>query len=99
MKEEIDWRRTRKILESKLCGLNLIKEINICAVSYTELKKMYSQNQKIDDDIQGFIPRDIFERLYIKRNEEGRGLGLLLDCTDDAIHRLTTEIFLKVQQL
>ena len=81
-------RRTRKLLETKLYSQNLIKEINIQAVSLIRysgpfLKWMREDRKQIDEGTRKLMtmhkalyPRDGVDRLYVLRKERGRGRGL-----------------------
>ena len=85
MKEKIKkeyFRRTRKLLETKLYSRNLIKGINIWAVSLVRysgpfLKGTREELKQIDERIRKLMtmhkslhPRDDVDRLYESRKEE-----------------------------
>ena len=97
MKEKIKdeyLKRTRKQLETKLCGRNLIKGINTWAeplIRYSgpflngtrkELKKMDQRTKKLMTAHKALHHRDDVERLYVSRNEGGRGLTSIEDNVD-----------------
>ena len=97
-------RRVRKILKSKLNGMNSISAINSRAVSVVrygadiikwtkeELEKLDRKTRKLltihrafhcrgDVDMYGGLhPRSNVERLYLKREDGGRGLLRVGDC-------------------
>ena len=90
MKEKIQkeyLRRTRKLLETKLCSRNLIKGINtwtVPLVRYSgpflkwtrdELKQMDQRTRKLMTMHKALHPRDDVDRLYVSRKEGGRGLA------------------------
>ena len=74
-------RRTRKLLETKLCSSNLFKGINTWAVpiirysgpflkwTREELRQDGPENKETDDNAQGATPRDDTDRLYVSRKE------------------------------
>ena len=84
MKEKIKkeyFRRTRKLLETKLHSRNLIKGINIWAVllvrysgpflkwTREELKQMEQRTGKLMTMYKALHPRDYVDRLYVSRKE------------------------------
>ena len=90
MKEKIQKeyiRRTRKLLETKLSGRNLIKGINtwtVLLIRYSgpflkgtreELKQMDQWTRKLMTMHKALHPRDDVDRLYLSRKEGGRGLA------------------------
>ena len=93
-------RRTRKLLETKLSSRNLIKGINTWAVSLVrysgpflkwtrdELKQMDQRTRKLMTMHKALHPRDDVDRLYVFRNEGGRGLASIEDTVDASIQRL-----------
>ena len=88
-------RRTRKLLETKLSSRNLIKWINtVPLVKYSgpflkwtrdELRQMGLRSRKL-------MTRDDVNRLYVSRNEGGRGLTSFEDRVDASIQRLKDNI-------
>ena len=83
MKEKIKkeyLKRTRKLLETKLCSRNIIKGINISAVllvrysgpflkwTREELKQMDQRTRKTMH--KALHPRDYVDRVYVSRKEE-----------------------------
>ena len=94
MKEKIQkgyLRRTRTLLETKLCSRNLIKGINTWAVllvrysgpflkrTREELKQMDQRTRKLMTMHKALHPRDNVDRLYVSRKEEGKGLASIED--------------------
>ena len=92
MKEKIqkeNLRRTRKLLETKLCNRNLIKGINTWAVllvRYSGLflkwtredrKQMDQRTRKLMTMHKALHPRDDVDRLYVSRKEEEEDLTAL----------------------
>ena len=79
--------RTRKLLETKLSGRNLIKGINSWAVPVVrysgdflkwtrdELQQMDQRIRKLMTMHKALHPRDDVDRLYVSRKEGGRGLA------------------------
>ena len=103
MKDKIqkeNLRRTRKLLETKLSGRNLIKGINTWAValvrysgpflkwSRDELKQMVQRTRKLMTIHKALHPRDDIDRLYVSRKEGGKGLASIEDSVDASIQRL-----------
>ena len=97
-KEYLWW--TRKLLETKLSGRNLIKGINTWAmplVRYTgpflkwtrdELKQMDQRTRKLMTTHKALHPRHDIDRLYVSRKERRRGLPSIEDSVDASIQRL-----------
>ena len=93
-------RRTRKLLETKLSRRNLIKGINIWAVSLVrysgpflkwtrdELKQMDQRTRKLVTMHKALHSRDDDDGLYVSRKEGGRGLASIEDNVDASIRRL-----------
>ena len=93
-------RRTRKLLEIKLNGRNLIKGINIWAVllvrysgpflkwSRDELKQKDQRTRKPMTMHKALHPTDDVDRLYVSRKEGGRGLASIEGSVDASIQRL-----------
>ena len=93
-------RRTRKLLKTKLCCRNLIKWINIWAVTHVrytgsflkwtreELKQMDKITRKLMTMHKALHARDDVDRLYVSRKEAGRGLTSIEDSVDASIQRL-----------
>ena len=93
-------RRTRKLLETKFSGRNLIKGINTWAlplVRYSgpfltwtrdELRQMDQRTRKLMTMHKTLHPRDDVDRLYVPRKEGGRGLASIEDSVDTSIQRL-----------
>ena len=93
-------RRTRKLLETKLFGRNLIKGSNTLAVPLVrysgpflkwtrdELKQMDQRTRKLMSMHKALHPRDDVDRLYVSRKQGGRGLGSIEDTVDASIQRL-----------
>ena len=103
MKEKIKkeyFRRTRKLLETKLLSRNLIKGINTWAVTLVrysgpflkwtreELKQMNQKTRKLMTMHKVLHPRDDVDRLYVPRKEGGRGLTSIKYCVEASIQRL-----------
>ena len=98
MKEYL--RRTRKLLETKLCSRSLIKGINTWAVSLVrysglflkwtrkEHKQMDQRTRKLIPMHKALHPRYDVDRLYVSRKEGGRGLASIEDSVDASIQRL-----------
>ena len=95
MKELISkeyFRRLKKILKSKLNGTNIILAINSWAVSLVrygagiiewtkeELLNMDRKTRKKLTMYGGFHPKSNVNRLYLSRNDGGRGLISIEDC-------------------
>ena len=93
-------RRTRKLIETKLFRRNLTKRINTWAVllvrysrpflkwTRDELKQMDQRTRKLMTMHKALLPRDDVDRLYVSRNEGGRGLASTEDNIDTSIQRL-----------
>ena len=93
-------RRTRKLLETKLSGTNLIKGINTWAVhrvrysgpflkwTWEELRQMNQRTSKLMTMHKALQTRDDVDRQYVSRKEGGRGLASIEDCVDTSIQRL-----------
>ena len=89
-------RRVRKVAKSKLNGGNMIRAINTWAVALLryaggivnwkkqDLKEIDAKTRKTLTMHGGFHPRDSVARLYVKRNEGGRGLISAEDCITQA---------------
>ena len=103
MKEKITkeyFKRTRKLLETKLSSRNLIKGINTWAVplvrysgpflkwTWDELKQMDQRTRKLMTMHKALHPRDDVDRLYVSRKEGGRWLASIEDSVDASIQRL-----------
>ena len=103
MKEKIKkeyLRRTRKLLETKLCCRNLIKGISTWAVPFVrysgpflkwtreELKQMDQRTRKLMIMHKALPPRDDVDRLYVSRKVGGRGLACIEDSVDASIQPL-----------
>ena len=79
-------RRVRKVLETKLNGNNIIKAINTWAVSVVrysapfldwrkeEIQELDRRTRKLMTMHKALHPKSNVDRLYISRNEGGRGL-------------------------
>ena len=94
-------RRTRKLLEKKLCSRNLINGINtwaILLVRYSglflkwtreELKQMDQRTRKLMTMHKALHPRDDVDRLYVSRKKGGRGRTSIedRDTTTRGLHR------------
>ena len=97
-------RRTRKLLETKLSGRNLIKGINTWAVPLVrysgpflkwtrdELKQMDQRTRKLMTMHKALHPREEVDRLYVSRKEGGKGLASIEDSVDASIQRLEDNI-------
>ena len=93
-------RRTKKLLETKLCGRNLIKGINTWAVllvkysgpflklTRDELKQMTQRTRELMTMHKALHPRGDIDRLYVSRKEGGRRLGSIEDSVDASMQRL-----------
>ena len=103
MKEKIKkeyLRRTRKLLETKLCCGNFIKGINTWAVplirysrpflkwTREELKQMDQRPRKLMTIHKVLHPRDDVDRLYLSRKEGGRRLASIENRVDASIRQL-----------
>ena len=97
MKEKIKkeyFRRTRKLLDTKLYGRNFIKGINPRAVVHVrysgpflkwtreELKQMNQRTRKLMTVHKTLHSWDDVDRLYVSRKEEGRRLASIKDSVD-----------------
>ena len=94
------YRRVRKILKLKLNGGNITKAINARAVSVvrygasiinwtkTELRSMDTKTRKLLIIYGALHPRANTDRLYIKRDDGGRGLISDEDCVVIESYRL-----------
>ena len=79
-------RRVRKVLETRLNGNNIIKAINTWAVSVVrysgpfldwrkeEIQELDRRTRKLMTMHKALHPKSNVDRLYISRNEGGRGL-------------------------
>ena len=97
-------KRTRKLLETKLTGRNLIIGRNTWAVSLVrysrpflewtrdELKQMNQRTRKLMAMHKALHPSDDVDRLYVSRKERGRGLASFEDRVDASIQRLENYI-------
>ena len=102
MKERIKkeyLRRTRKLLETKLCNRNLIKRINTWALSLVRysvtfflsapeknfIKWTKKKTRKLMTMHMALHPSDDVDRLYVSRKKEGRGLANVEDSVDASI--------------
>lgn len=86
------YRRIRNVLESKLNGGNIVKAMNtwaVAAVRYTaglldwtinELKDMDRKTRKLMTMNRALHPKSDVDRLYISRNEGGRGMVSIEEC-------------------
>ena len=93
-------RRLRKVLKSKLNGGNLVRGVNTWAVSLLRYSAAFvswrkSELQGIDRKIRKLFaiygalhPKSDVDRLYIPRQEGGRGLISIEDCNELAIRGL-----------
>ena len=103
MKEKIKkeyLRRTRKLLETKLYGRNLVKGINTWAVPLVrylglflkwtreELKQMNQRTRKLMTMHKALHSIDDIDRIYMSRRVGGRGLTSIEDSVDTSIQRL-----------
>ena len=101
MKEKIKKeypRRTRKLLETKLCSRNLIKGINtwpVTLIRYSgpflkwtrELKQMDQRTRRSMTMRKALHLRDKADRLYASRKKGGRGIATVEDSVDASIQR------------
>ena len=97
-------RRTKKLLETKLSSINLIKGINTWAVPLVrysgpflnwtrdEIKQMDQRTRKLMTIHKALHPRDNVDRLFVPRKEEGRGFASIEDSVDASIQRLEENI-------
>ena len=93
-------RRLRKILKSKLDGVNLVCGLNTWAVSLlrylaafiswrkSELQAINRKTRKLFTIYRALHPELDVERLYVPRKKGGRGLTSIEDCVDLAIRGL-----------
>ena len=91
------FRRTRKLLETKLSSRNLIKGINTWAVPFVrysvpflkwtreELRQMDQRTRKVMTMHKALHPKDNVDRPYVPRKEGGRGLSNIEDSVDTSI--------------
>ena len=91
------FRRVGKVLETKLNSRNLTKGINTWAVSLIryfallldwsvdELKVMDRRTRKLLTMHKAFHPKDDVDRLYVGRNDDGRGLISIEECVENAV--------------
>ena len=93
------FRKTRKLLETKLYSINLIKGIDAWAVSLVrysgpflkwtkEIKQMNQRTRKLMTLHKALHHRDDIDRLYVSRKEGGRRLTSIEDSVDASIQRL-----------
>ena len=80
-------RRSRKLLDTKLSGRNLIKGIKTWAVplirysgpflywTKDELRQMDQRTKKLMTKLEALHPRDDVHRLYVSRKDEENGLA------------------------
>ena len=106
----IDWKitkvyftRKRKLLETKLCCRNLVKEINAWAVTFEgysrsllkwtreDLKQIDPRTRKLITMDEALYLRDDIDTLYVSRKEEGKDASIE-DCRDASIWRLEDNI-------
>ena len=93
-------RRTKKLLQTKLHGRNLIKVINTWTVPLVrcsgpflkwireELQQMDQRTGKLMTMRKALDPRDDINRLYESRKEGGRGVASIQDSVDASRQRL-----------
>ena len=89
-------RRVRKILQTKLNGGNLVKAINTWAIPLlrysaafldwrkSELQDLDRKTRKLLTMHNGLHPKSNVDRIYIPREEGGRGLISVEDCVESA---------------
>ena len=92
-------RRLRKVLKSKLNGVNLVRGVNTWAVSLlrfsatfinwrkSELQAIDRKTRKLFTIYGALLPKSDVGRLYITRKEGGRGLISIEHCVELAIIR------------
>lgn len=95
MKEKVRkeyYKRLRKVLESKLNGGNIVKAMNtwaVAAVRYTagildwtvdELKNMDRKTRKLMTMNRALHPKADVDRLYVSRDQGGRGMVSIEEC-------------------
>ena len=90
-------RRVRKILKTKLNGNNIIKGINTWAIALLRYSAAFLEwtrleKEELDRDTRKSLtmdkalhPKSDVDRLYLHRNEGGRGLKSAQDTTELAI--------------
>ena len=93
-------RRTKKLLQTKLCSRKLIKGIHTWAVPLVrysrpflkwirdELKQMDQRTRKLMTMHKALHPRDDVDRQYVSRKEGGRGFLSFENSVDASIQRL-----------
>ena len=93
-------RRLRKVLKSKLNSGNLVRGVNTWAVSLirystvfvswrkSELQAIDRKTRKLFTMYGALHPKSDVDRLYIPKNEGGRGLISIEDCVELAIRGL-----------
>ena len=103
IQKEYLW-RTRKLLETKLSGRNLIKGISILVVPLVrysgpfpkwardELRQMDQRTRKPMTMHKALHPRDDDDRLHVPRKDGGRELASIEDTVDTSILRLENYI-------
>ena len=98
-------RRLRKVLKSKLNAGNLVRGVNTWAVSLlrysaafvswrkSELQAIVRKSKKLFTIYGALHPKSHVDRLYIPRNEGGRGLISIEDCVQLAIRGLKVHLY------
>ena len=98
------FRRTRKLLETKVYWRNLIKEINTWAIptgiysrsflnwTREELQQMDQRTRKLMTKHKNLHLRYDVESLHISRKEGGRGIASIKDSVDISIRRIHKKV-------
>ena len=114
MKEKLKkeyYRRVRKVFQSKLNGGNVTRALNTWCVSLLrysaaflewtkeEVWEMDRKTRKIMNMNRALHPRDSIARLYLPRDEGGRGLISVEDCVEQAILGLANYVSASEERL
>ena len=85
-------RKLRKVLKSKLNGGNLVRGVNIWAVSLLRysgyMQAIDRKTRKLFTIYGALHPKSDIDTLYIPRKKGGRGLISIEDCVELAIRGL-----------
>ena len=104
-------RRLRKVLKSKLNGVNLGCGVNTWAVSLlrysaafvswskSELQAIDRKTRKLFTIYGALHPKSDVDRLYIPRKERGRGLISIEDCVELAMRGLEVYVHVSEERL
>ena len=104
-------KRIRKVLKSKLNGVNLFHGVNTWAVSLlrysptfvswrkSEMQIIDRKTRKLFTKYGALNPKSDVDRLYISRKEGGRGLISIEDCVELAIRGLEVYVHRSKERL